>query len=521
MSGTFSDAQNRGICSKCSRITPAHHKIRDGKVVLIKECPDCGSTETVVSSNAERYLEKRDMMCYEGDAVRTCGLNCTSCNTHKPPSLVFIDVTNRCNMNCPICLANIPAMGFRFDPPMAYFDKIFQRLVQFEKQPKIQLFGGEPTVRKDLIEIINLAKDKYGLQARVVTNGLRLADEEYCRQIVETGTQVMFSFDGRHPSIYEKTRKSANVLERKLMGLEHLGKYGKSQVTLMCCASHDNEAYLADLIEYCHDNRHFIAALDLIPLTAEWGPEEVDVESCSIEEVEKMMKTSVPGLEFFPAGIIPRLKTLCETFPLGRITFGGAHPNCESVSILISDSEKYSPPSRFMKTPMDDAIRDALAMDAAMTEKFAKKPLTLKKRRLLYGIVFHRFLRKHIDLREVFGGSPLLGILKIMGGRMKGRKTKDLLRKHTRLHGLLRIIILPFEEKECVEAARLVDCPAAFAYEHPESKEIRFMPVCSWSIHKDDMLRATAETYGIDGQTGDLGMDLVENKPEAEAVSVS
>ena len=516
MIAPFADENNRGICSKCNKITPAHHEVRENTVVLIKECPDCGVTETVISTDALRYLEKRDMMAYEGEAVRTCGLNCTSCNTHKPPSLVFIDVTNRCNMNCPICLANIPAMGFRFDPPMAYFEKIFQRLAQFEQKPKIQLFGGEPTVRKDLIDIINLAKDKYGLQARVTTNGLRLADEDYCKELVKTGTQFMFSFDGRHESIYEHTRKSTNAYERKLKGLENLGKFGKSKVTLMYCASPANAPYLADLIEYCHEKRHFISALDMIPLTAEWGSEEVDVESCTIEDVEQMAKESIPGIEFFPAGLIPMLKTLCETFPLGRITFGGAHPNCESVSVLISDGEKYSPPSRFLKTTMDDAIRDALAMDAAMRKKFDGRDLSQGKRRLMYGLRLHKFLKKHVDLREVFGGSPFLGIMKIMAGRRSGKKTKNLLREHTRLHGILRVIILPFEEKECVEAARLVDCPAAFAYEHPETKEIRFMPVCSWSIYKDDMLRATSETYGVDNGTGNLGMGLVENDPKPE-----
>lgn len=520
MNSTFSDKNNRGICSKCNKITPAHHEIRDGKVILVKECPACGPTETVVSSDAARYINKRNMMGYEGDAVRSCTLDCPSCKSHKAPSIVFIDVTNRCNMNCPICLANIPAMGFRFDPPTAYFEKIFQRLAQFEKKPKIQLFGGEPTVRKDLVDIITLARDKYGLHARVVTNGLRLADEEYCKALVETGTQFMYSFDGRHPSIYEKTRKSVNVCERKLKGLENLGKFGKSKVTIMYCASAANAPYLTDMIEYCHDNRHFISALDMIPLTAEWGPEEVEVESCTIEDVEQMAKDSIPGIEFFPAGLIPQLKTLCETFPLGRITFGGAHPNCESVSVLISDGKKYLPPSHFLKTSMDEAIQDILTLDAIMRKKFAEKSTTLRKRRLLYGLRMYKFLKQHVDLRSVFGGSPTLGVLKILFGLMAGKKGKDLLRNHTRMQGILRIIILPFEEKECVEAARLVDCPAAFAYEHPEAKDIRFMPVCAWSLHKDNILRLTSETYGIDNGTGTLGMGLVNNEPEPDNESV-
>ena len=521
MIATFSDDNNRGICSKCNQIAPAHHEVRENKVILIKDCTDCGSTETVVSTDAKRYLEKREMMEYGGDNVRSCGLNCTTCNAHRLPSLVFIDITNRCNMNCPICLANIPAMGFRFDPPMAYFDKIFKRLSEFENKPKIQLFGGEPTVRKDLIDIINLAKDKYGLQARVVTNGLRLADEEYCKGLVQTGTQFMYSFDGRHESIYETTRKNVKAYERKLKGLENLAKFGKSKVTVMYCASPLNAPYLADMIEYCHEKRKLISALDMIPLTADWGPDDVDAESCTIEDVEQMAKNSIPGIEFFPAGLLPQLKTLCETFPAGRITFGGAHPNCESVSLLISDGEKYSPPARFLKTPMDDAIRDALAMDAAMTKKFEGRSLSESKRRLLYGLQLRKFLKKHVNFREVFGGSPSIGIMKIVLGQRSGKKIKTLLRKHTRLKSILRITILPLEERECVEAARLVDCPASFAYEHPETKEIRFMPVCSWSVYKNEILRASSEFHGIDDGTGTLGMGLVNNQPEEDEEHVT
>ncbi|MFW6303830.1 MAG: radical SAM protein, partial [Candidatus Sumerlaeota bacterium] len=279
---TNTEVRNRGICSKCHKITPVRHETRDGKIYLIKDCPDCGVTETVVSNNAERYLGKRDLMGYEGEAQQTCSLDCVHCKNHKNPTLVFIDVTNRCNMNCPICLANIPAMGFRFDPPMSYFEKIFEKLSQMDPKPKIQLFGGEPTVREDLVDMINLAKEKYGLQARVVTNGLRLANEEYCKKLVSTGAQLMYSFDGEDAEIYAKTRKHPKAFERKIQGLENLGKYRKSKITLMTCVGEGiNDKHMADMVQFCHDRRSYIAALDLIPLTAHWGPEEIGYDSAT------------------------------------------------------------------------------------------------------------------------------------------------------------------------------------------------------------------------------------------------
>ncbi len=94
-------------------------------------------------------------------------------------------------------------MGFDFNPPMAYFEKIFAEISQWDPKPVVQLFGGEPTVRDDLFEIVALAR-KYGLRPNLTTNGLRLADEEYCQKLCEARIGMRFAFDGNHPDIYEK-----------------------------------------------------------------------------------------------------------------------------------------------------------------------------------------------------------------------------------------------------------------------------------------------------------------------------
>jgi 7,8-dihydro-6-hydroxymethylpterin dimethyltransferase len=492
---------NRAICPQCNQVVPAHHETEGDRVLLVKECPICGTGKVVVSTNSLRYQEKRDMIGYAGEAQKTCNLECTGCKAHKPPSLVFIDVTNRCNMNCPICLANIPAMGFRFDPPMAYFEKIFEVLARRTPKPKIQLFGGEPTVRKDLIDIIRLAKKKYGLSARIVTNGLRLADEAYCKELVATGTQIMFSFDGRAPEIYERTRKHPEALAQKLRALENLERLRKSKVTIMCTLGEGvNDEHLADLIQFCHEKRNTIAALDMIPLTATWGPVQVDAKNTTIEDAERIAAKAMPGLEFFPAGAFYQLQALRQTFDLGRITFGGAHPNCEAVSILFSDGEKYSPATRYLRRPFAEFVADLIALDKRMQGRFERSIIArtfgLRGQRFLYGAALLGFARKHVNSREVFGGAALPRVARILGGLIFGKRAKDLLRAHTKCQSIMRLMILPFVEPQCVEAARLVDCPSAFAYEHPVTGEILFMPVCAWPIHKNGILRQTAKRYG-------------------------
>lgn len=488
-----------GFCPKCRARVAARYIERDGGIFLRKDCSACGPTEALISTDAGKWHRKRAQCGYEGTPPSGCLLNCTDCNHGKTPTLVFLDVTNRCNMNCPICLANLDAMGFEFDPPMEYFDKVFEHLSKFSPRPKIQLFGGEPTVRNDLIEIIKRART-FGLSARVVTNGLRLADEDYCKKLLATGCQLMFSLDGRHPDIYTRLRKSANTLEKKLKALENVKKHRKSKITIMCCTGVGvNEDHIADLVQYCHENRDFIAALDMIPLTATWGPEAVDAHDTTIDDVERIFANAVPGAEMIPAGMLYKIPTIQETFGL-RLTFGGAHPNCESVSMLVSDGKAYRPVSRYLRMPLGDLAQTLAALDRSLAARLPNsiwsRLFGRRGRQVAVGMALLGVARRAVNLREVFGGSPVAGISRLVWGLLRGRKGKDLLRRHTRCQGILRVIVLPFEEPDRVDSARLSQCPAAFAYEHPLTRQIGLMPVCSWSAYKDNILRRITERYG-------------------------
>ena len=85
---------------------------------------------------------------------------------------------------------------------MEYFEKVFAAVAQMRPRPVVNLFGGEPTVRDDMFEIIEIGR-KHGVDTQITTNGLRLADEEYCRKLCEAGVGLRLSFDGRTRDIYE------------------------------------------------------------------------------------------------------------------------------------------------------------------------------------------------------------------------------------------------------------------------------------------------------------------------------
>jgi hypothetical protein len=498
---------NYGICEKCKAHVEATHVIRDGKVYLKKECAECGPTEALISSDAERWQKKREICHYDADAAPTCDVHCTTCLRREAhhPKMVFLDVTNRCNMNCPICIANIPGMGFEYHPPLSYFERVFDGLAQFEPKPRVQLFGGEPTVRGDLFEIIKLARDR-GLRVGIVTNGLKLADEEYCKKICESRVRVLMAFDGRSPEIYSRLRKNPSAYEKKVKALENLCKLSSRRHTIMCCVARKiNDKHMRDLIDFCYEKRDHISFLHLIPLTENWeeGTFEESGVTTTTEDVEQIIDEAFPDehVEFVPSGLTHHLSLPMSFFGKVRLTFGGVHPNCESATMLVADDDGYRPMSRYLRRPMDEIGEELVTRTEAMRERLSKldpaKPLQRWRGRLLIARKMLPMMLRDVNLDRLARGNKWWTTIRFVFGLMTGQRFKDLFRKLTRVYGVLGMLVLPFEETHSIEGARLHNCTAGFAFEDPDDGVVKTIPVCAWGLYRDTVVRKIAEKNGI------------------------
>ncbi|MFO8006351.1 MAG: radical SAM protein [Candidatus Brocadiia bacterium] len=501
--------ENLGVCGECQRRVPAEHIIRDGQVYLRKNCPDCGPNEALISTHAAAWQRKREVCHYEGEPI-ACSLRCESCDRSiHHPRMVFLDVTNRCNMNCPICINNTPGMGFVFNPPLSYFERVLTWLAQMDPPPLVQLFGGEPTVRDDLLQIIQMGRDR-GLDMRVVTNGLKLADEEYCRRLCESKVHVLIAFDGHDRDIYRRLRGNAAAYDKKLQALENLRKHSRHKNTIMCCvARHINDVHMGGLIRYCHDNRDHIKCMHLIPLTETWQPGEFETDvATTTEDVEAIMDAAFPDerCEFVPAGITKYVQRAARFIGSGaRLKFGGVHPNCESGTYLLSDGERYHPLGSYLKRPLLEVAEQFVSRARKLDEKLAgldPDRWTHRWRgRLLVLSSLLPLLLRSLDSRKILRGNRLMAVLRILGGLLVGKRLKDQLRKHTNLQDAMLMIVLPFEEPDSIESARLQNCFAGFAYIDPDTDEVTTMPVCVWGIYQRDIQSRITEKYGEDEVT--------------------
>ncbi len=502
-------AVNYGLCEKCRKRVPARHVTRDGKAYITKDCPECGTTIALVSSDAPIWQQKRELCRFDPATAPACDLSCTTCTRRGEhhPRMLFVDVTNRCNMNCPICIANIPSMGFKFDPPLSYFDKVLDGIALMQPVPEVLLFGGEPTVRNDLLEIIRMAQGKR-LQVGLVTNGIRLADEDYCRTLCESGVRVLISFDGRSPEIYTRMRKDPTAYDKKLKALENLKKHSKRRYTIMACVGRKiNDKYMRDLIDFCHDSNGVFAKLHLIPLTETWkeGEFEADV-STTIEDVEQIIGEAFPGepVEFVPLGLGGEFGQMVRFFGKTDATFSGVHPNCESITILLSDGTRYRPLSHYLKRPLYEVCDEFVGRIRKITPTLEKldphKPMQRLRGQLLLLRTLLGPAMRSVNFKTAMKGNPLFAGLCIIGGLFAGKPLKKQLWKHTRYGQAMDMIVLPFEEYHSLEGARLHRCKAGFAYEDPDDGKIKTVPVCTWSLFQKDVERAIAKKYEQAGQ---------------------
>jgi len=211
------------LCPHCFRVLPAIIVERDGKMYIRRICPEHGEVEEIYFSDAELY-RKFEKFDFEGGGAgyvytassAPCPLSCGLCPLHKShTALLNMVVTNRCDLSCWYCFYFAERAGYVYEPTL---DQIRYMIRQLKKQPLIvpvvQLTGGEPTLRDDLVEIVKLLRDEGVRHIQLNTHGIKFAklfmeNEEkavnYVRELRSAGVNTVYmSFDGVTPKTNPK-----------------------------------------------------------------------------------------------------------------------------------------------------------------------------------------------------------------------------------------------------------------------------------------------------------------------------
>lgn len=345
------------VCPECFKeeksleTIPAQIVEEDGKVYIKKECEEHGEFKSIYWDDAELY-EKVMKYDEEGEGVtnpqidgRKCPEDCGLCERHKSQSvLTNLYVTNRCDLRCSYCFANAGAEGFIYEPSMEQLKEQMKQVRNENPVPSkaIQITGGEPTVRDDIVEIVELANEMGFSQVQVNTNGIKIAENpELAKELREAGTNTIYmSFDG----VSEETNP---WLEQNVKAIENLREVGMGVVLVPVIINGHNDHEIGDIIEFAKDNIDIVRGVNFQPIsfvgkieniTEEKRKEERITYSEMIRIAEEQLDGDIKAKEdWYPVPFVLPVSKLVETLKGEPQVEFTAHPSCGVATYAFLD----------------------------------------------------------------------------------------------------------------------------------------------------------------------------------------
>lgn len=305
----------RSVCPLCLRAIPGHHETENHVTRLVKTCPEHGEFRTVVWRGSPDFDEwARPKIPSQPrtpfTAVdRGCPFDCGLCPEHRQHTCTAVmEITWRCNLGCPVCFAS----SGREAPPDLTLDEIGGLLERVELASgfcNIQLSGGEPTVRRDLGDVIRLAKS-YGFPfIQLNTNGLRLGLEpDYAQELAQAGLDSVFlQFDGLEDGIYTVLR-GRPLLEIKLAAVDNLARAGIGVVLVPTVVPGVNEHGLGAILRFAAAHSPGVRGVHFQPVSyfGRYPEPPRDDQRITLPEVMRLLEEQTGGevrtTDFLPPG---------------------------------------------------------------------------------------------------------------------------------------------------------------------------------------------------------------------------
>ncbi len=168
-----------------------------------------------------------------------------------------ISVTDRCNLRCRYCM---PADGIDWIKHCQILS--FEEITEVVKEAvalgidKVRLTGGEPLVRKGIVDLVKMISDVKGVKdLGMTTNGQVL--EEYAADLARAGlNRVNISLDTLDAARYAHLSRGGDI-NNVLKGLEAARKAGLLPIKINCVLTPETtEATKLELRAFCDDNNY-------------------------------------------------------------------------------------------------------------------------------------------------------------------------------------------------------------------------------------------------------------------------
>ncbi len=486
----------KSLCPECLNVIDASIIEEKGKIMLEKTCNKHGFFRDVYWSSAVQF-ERMNHYMHDGKGATNpnvssngdCPASCGLCASHKTTTLLAnIDVTNRCNQNCPVCFANASVSGYLYEPSLDRIRTMLQ-VLRDERPvpcPAVQFSGGEPTVRTDITRIIKMARDFKIGQVQMATNGIKLAESlKFCKDLKAAGLNTVYlQFDGVTEEPYRITR-GYNALPLKLKAIENCKAANLESVFLVpTLAKGVNDGQVGDIIRFASSNRGAVEGINFQPISfaGRVNKKERMEKRVTIPDLFRLVEEQTDGAitaeDFYPVPfVVPvsRFITALGGVPHAEFT---VHPHCGAGTYVIVEEGRVTPLTRFV-----DVEGLVEHINELGQERYRWTGKTLSKIKRMMRLI--SILPKHIDM----GKTPKSVDVKKLILNVITKGTREAIREFNR--HMLFVGAMHFMDLYNMDLERIKRCGIHYA-----TPDGRIIPFCTYNtIYRTEVERKFATAF--------------------------
>jgi uncharacterized radical SAM superfamily Fe-S cluster-containing enzyme len=364
---------------------------RDGKILMVKECPKHGRFEDVMSIDTEfsKHLEDvfpgRDIAAHNDEKLHHHG---SSTVKYGRGSVLTIDLTNRCNMMCDPCFMDANQVGFVHELTWEEIKTMLDNAITIKprRQMSVQFSGGEPTLSPYFLDAVRYARKVGYNSVQAATNGIEFAKSfEFAQQAVDAGMRYAYlQFDGIGNAA-NAHRMVGNLFDVKLKAIENLHKAGCEIVPVVTIVNGINNEQVGRIIKFALDNPKTISFLSFQPVSFTGRDEAVTDDrrqaqrytlSHLAHDVKNQTTLGEPSRDWFPISFMGTFSDWADLMHAkdanndwGQLSCG-CHPNCGTGMAVMIDKETKEavPVTAFLHG--DQLAKDIAKVNDAARGKF-------------------------------------------------------------------------------------------------------------------------------------------------------
>ncbi|HLJ15152.1 MAG TPA: radical SAM protein [Bryobacteraceae bacterium] len=370
---------------------------RDGKIMMVKDCPKHGHFEDVMAidpaffKHLEEVFPGRDIRAHNDEKLHNHG---TSTIKHGRGSVLTVDLTNRCNMMCDPCFMDANQVGFVHELTWDDIKTLLDNAISIKprRQMSVQFSGGEPTLSPYFLDAVRYARKVGYNSVQAATNGIEFAKSpEFCRAAAEAGLRYAYlQFDGIGNAA-NSHRAVGNLFDVKLRAIENLWTNGVDIVPVITIINGINNEQVGAVVRFALDNPKKIPFLSFQPVSFTGRDEAITDErrkaqrytlSHLAHDVKAQTGLGVPTRDWFPISFMSTFSDFADLVHGPDANWGqlscGCHPNCGIGMAVMCDKETKEavPVTAFLNA--DRLAKDVAAVnDGARSRKLSVLGVTL------------------------------------------------------------------------------------------------------------------------------------------------